>query len=51
MLDILIQEYVREQKLDGFFKTSSLENYNVLEVFKELNDIMLRKLHIPYVVA
>ncbi|MFX0028716.1 MAG: Rab family GTPase [Candidatus Hermodarchaeota archaeon] len=51
VLDNLIQEYVKEQKLDGFFKTSSLENYNVLEVFKELNDIMLKKLQIPYVVA
>lgn len=47
----LIQEYRKAHKLDGFYRTSSLENYNVLEVFKELNDIMLRKLHIPYVVA
>ena len=51
VLDSVIQEYVKEQNIDGFFRTSSLENYNVLEVFKELNDIMLRKLHIPYVVA
>jgi small GTP-binding protein len=47
----LIHNYVREKKLDGFFRTSSLENSNVLEVFKKINDIMLRKLHIPYVVA
>jgi len=49
--DKLIHKYVREKQLDGFYRTSSLENYNVLKVFKELNNIMLRKLHIPYVVA
>ena len=49
--DRLIQEFVREKQLDGFYRTSSLENYNVLEVFKELNNIMLRRLHIPYVVV
>ena len=49
--DELIHKYVREKQLDGFYRTSSLENYNVLKVFKELNNIMLRKLHIPYVVA
>ena len=48
--DKLIHEFVREKQLDGFYRTSSLENYNVLEVFKELNNIMLRRLHIPYVV-
>ena len=48
--DKLIQEFVSEKQLDGFYRTSSLENYNVLEVFKELNNIMLRRLHIPYVV-
>ena len=49
--DKLIHEFVREKQLDGFYRTSSLENYNVLEVFKELNNIMLRRLHIPYVVV
>jgi len=49
--DKLIQEFVSEKQLDGFYRTSSLENYNVLEVFKELNNIMLRRLHIPYVVV
>ena len=49
--DKLIYKYIRENQLDGFYKTSSLENYNVLEVFKELNNIMLRRLHIPYVVV
>lgn len=49
--DKLIYKYIREKRLDGFYRTSSLENYNVLEVFKELNNIMLRRLHIPYVVV
>ncbi|MFX1343508.1 MAG: Rab family GTPase [Promethearchaeota archaeon] len=49
--DKLIQKFVREKQLDGFFRTSSLENYNVLEVFKELNNIMLGRLNIPYVVV
>lgn len=49
--DELIHKYIREKQLDGFYRTSSLENYNVLEVFKELNNIMLRRLHIPYVVV
>jgi small GTP-binding protein len=49
--DNLIYKYIKEKQLDGFYKTSSLENYNVLEVFKDLNNIMLKKLHIPYVVV
>jgi small GTP-binding protein len=46
----LINEYIDKRKLDGFYKTSALENYNVLEVFKELNNLMLKKQQIPYVV-
>jgi len=49
--DKLINKFIRENQLDGFYMTSSLENYNVLEVFKEINNIMLRRLHIPYVVV
>jgi small GTP-binding protein len=49
--DNLIHEYIKEKKLDGFFRTSALINSNVLEVFREINDIMLRKLQIPYVVV
>ena len=39
----LIKEYVKEKQLDGFFRTSALENYNILEVFKELTNLMLKK--------
>jgi small GTP-binding protein len=49
--DKLIFEYLEKRKLDGFARTSALENYNVLEVFKELNNNMLKKQHIPFVVA
>jgi small GTP-binding protein len=49
--DKLIFEYLEERKLDSFARTSALENYNVLEVFKKLNNLMLKKQHIPFVVA
>ncbi len=39
----LIEEYVKEKQLDGFFRTSALENYNVLEVFKDLTNLMLKR--------
>ena len=39
----LIEEYVKEKNLDGFFRTSALENYNVLEVFKNLTNLMLKR--------
>ncbi|MFX1390768.1 MAG: Rab family GTPase [Promethearchaeota archaeon] len=47
----IINEYIKEKKLDDYFKTSALKNYNVLEVFKKLNNIMLKRQHIPYVVV
>lgn len=47
----LIYKYVEEKKLDGFYRTSALLNFNVLEVFKELNNLMLKKEQIPYVVV
>ncbi|MFX1378426.1 MAG: Rab family GTPase [Promethearchaeota archaeon] len=49
--DKLIFEYLENRKLDGFARTSALENYNVLEVFKKLNNLMLKKQRIPFVVA
>ena len=47
----LIHKYIEEKHLDSFFRTSALENYNVLEVFKELNNLMLKRQHIPYIVS
>ncbi|MHA1915324.1 MAG: Rab family GTPase [Promethearchaeota archaeon] len=49
--DDLIDNYIKEQRIDGFYRTSALENYNVLEVFKELNNLMLKRQQIPYVVV
>jgi GTPase SAR1 family protein len=48
--DNLILDYVDEKQLDGFYKTSALENYNVLNVFKELNNLMFKKQDKPYFV-
>ena len=49
--DDLIFKYLEKRKLVGFHRTSALENYNVLEVFKKLNNLMLKKQHISYVVV
>lgn len=38
----LIKDFVNKYKLDGFYKTSALENHNVLRVFKKLNKLMLK---------
>jgi small GTP-binding protein len=46
----LIFEYIKNNHLNGFYKTSALENYNVLEVFKELNNSMFEKQNKPYIV-
>jgi small GTP-binding protein len=46
----LINSYIEEKQLDGFYRTSALENFNVLKVFKELNNLMLKRQQIPYVV-
>ncbi len=46
----VIKDFVKEKELDGFFKTSALKNRNVLEVFKELNNMMLRSHSTSYVV-
>ncbi|MHA2180217.1 MAG: Rab family GTPase [Promethearchaeota archaeon] len=46
-----IHKYIEERQLDGFFRTSALENYNVLEVFKKLNNLMLKRQRVPFIVA
>jgi len=48
--DDRIQKYLKHKKLDGFYRTSALENFNVLDVFKVLNNLMLKKQQISYVV-
>ncbi|NVM36566.1 MAG: GTP-binding protein [Candidatus Lokiarchaeota archaeon] len=46
--DELIFKFLKERNLRGFHRTSALENYNVLEVFKNLNNLMLKKRNISY---
>ena len=48
--DDIILDYLDKKHLDGFYKTSALENYNVLKVFKELNNLMFKKQNKPYIV-
>ncbi|MHA2281372.1 MAG: Rab family GTPase [Promethearchaeota archaeon] len=47
----LINKYIEAKQLDGFYRTSALENYNVLEVFKELNNLMLKRQRLPFIVS
>ncbi|MFW9896411.1 MAG: Rab family GTPase [Candidatus Thorarchaeota archaeon] len=49
--ETLIFDYLDDNQLDGFYKTSALENYNVLEVFKELNNLMLKKQQTNFIVT
>jgi small GTP-binding protein len=49
--DNIIHKYIEERQLDNFFRTSALENYNVLEVFKEINNLMLKRQDVPYIVV
>jgi small GTP-binding protein len=49
--DTLIHKYIEERQIDRFFRTSALENYNVLELFKELNNLMLKRQHLPFIVS
>jgi small GTP-binding protein len=46
-----IRNFIQEKKIDMFVKTSALENQNVITVFKELNNLMLRHLKTHYVVC
>ncbi|NVM17529.1 MAG: GTP-binding protein [Candidatus Lokiarchaeota archaeon] len=46
-----IHNFIQEKNIDGFFKTSALQNQNVLTVFKELNNLMLKHQNTQYVVC
>jgi len=41
-----IEKFIVNKKINCFFRVSALENYNVLEVFKELTNLMLKKQNI-----
>ena len=47
----LIFDFLEKRNLLSFHRTSALENYNVLEVFKKLNNLMLKQKHLSYVVV
>ncbi|MFW9902414.1 MAG: Rab family GTPase [Candidatus Thorarchaeota archaeon] len=46
----LIFDFLKKRNLSSFHRTSALENYNVLEVFKKLNNLLLKQKHLSYVV-
>ena len=39
----LIDEFIEEKNLDGYFLTSAKENVNILEAFKLINKLMLER--------
>jgi len=43
-----IKAFLKEKELDAYFATSSLKNYNVVAVFKQLNNLMLGRKNIPF---
>jgi len=43
-----ILDFMAARKLDKYYPTSALENYNVVKVFKKLNNLMLRKMDSKY---
>ena len=45
-----IQNFIQNKNMDGFFKTSALQNHNVLKVFKELSNLMLKHQNRQFVV-
>ena len=47
----LIYDFIKMKNLTGYYATSALENYNVVEVFKELNDLMLKKHKSKYILG
>jgi len=46
----LIVDFIKNKKLQGYYKTSALENRNVLDVFKELTNLMLKSSNCPAIV-
>ena len=46
----LIDDYLKEKHLDAFYRTSALENYNVLDAFKSLTNKMLEKRNVDALV-
>ncbi len=49
--EVDIDRFVKEKQFNGFFRTSALQNHNVLNVFKELNNLMLKHQNTGYFVV
>jgi len=49
--EVNIDRFVKEKQFNGFFRTSALQNHNVLNVFKELNNLMLKHQNTGYFVV
>ena len=49
--ETLIQTFLKEKNITSYYKTSALENYNVIYVFKELNNLMLKNNQTKYLVS
>ncbi|MBD3197687.1 MAG: GTP-binding protein [Candidatus Lokiarchaeota archaeon] len=49
--DDLIYDFVEEKNIQGFYRTSALENYNVLKVFKKINQLMLEQNEVEAIVV
>ncbi|MBY9018007.1 MAG: GTP-binding protein [Candidatus Lokiarchaeota archaeon] len=49
--ETLIQTFLKEKNITSYYKTSALENYNVINVFKELNNLMLKNNQTKYLVS
>jgi len=47
----IINRFVKEKQFNGFFRTSALQNLNVLNVFKDLNNLMLKHQNTRYYVV
>ena len=45
-----IEKILKEKQLEGYYETSALKNLNVVKVFKQLNNLMLRNQNLPYIV-
>ena len=49
--EVNIDRFVKEKQFNGVFRTSALQNHNVLNVFKELNNLMLKHQNTGYFVV
>jgi GTPase SAR1 family protein len=44
----LIEQFIRDRSMYEFIPTSALTNYNVLDVFKDITNLMINAQNLPY---